>query len=193
MALLLETIKIQEGEVANISYHQKRLNQSRQALFGTQGSIDLQKEIQAPLKGLFRCRVLYNTKIQKIEYLPYTPKTITSLRVVRANIDYSYKYANRASFTRLLHAHQDVDEVIIEKNGYLSDTTMANIAFYDGKCWVTPKRPLLQGTMRAKLLTEKKLIEKDIPKEALRGYENVALMNAMIGFKLLNHFNIDYE
>lgn len=193
MALLLETIKIQEGEVANISYHQKRLNQSREALFGIKTPLDLASYITPPPnKGIFRCRVLYDRQIQKIEYLPYTPKAITSLRVVRANIDYRYKYADRASFTRLLQAHQDVDEVIIEKNGYLSDTTMANIAFYDGKRWLTPKSPLLQGTMRAKLLTEKKLIEKDIPKEGLTAYQNVALMNAMIGFKLLNHFNIDY-
>ena len=192
MALLLETIKIQEGEVANINYHQKRFNQSREALFGRQLPIDLQKEIQAPPKGLYRCRILYDTQIQKIEYLLYTPKAITSLRVVGANIDYGYKYANRASLTRLLDAHRDVDEVIIEKNGYLSDTTMANIAFYDGKSWLTPKNPLLQGTMRAKLLAEKKLIEKDITKSELQGYQHVALMNAMIGFKLLNHFNIDY-
>ena len=70
-------------------------------------------------------------------------------------------------FESLLLANKDVDEVIIEKNGYLTDTTIANIAFFDGKQWFTPEKPLLKGTMRAKLIEEGFLQTKNIKSEEL--------------------------
>ena len=83
------------------------------------------------------------------------------------------------------------DEIIIEKEGYLTDTTISNIAFYDGEKWVTPSHPLLPGTMRAKLLDEGFLHKKEIKKEDLKNYSQIALMNSMIGFKILNNFTIE--
>ena len=85
-----------------------------------------------------------------------------------------------------------MDEVIIEKEGYLTDITIANIAFYDGEQWFTPENPLLKGTMRAKLIDEGFLHKREIRKKDLDNYTQVALINAMIGFKILNHFNIHY-
>jgi len=54
------------------------------------------------------------------------------------------------------------------------------------KQWFTPEEPLLQGTMRAKLLDEDFLQTRQIKKSDLKNYTHVALMNAMIGFKVLN-------
>jgi len=190
--LLLETIKIEEGKVHNLSYHQKRCDQSRQTLFGCHNTIDLSSYIKAPQVGLYRCRILYAEELDSIEYIPYTPKEIRSLKIVPSDIAYDHKYADREALNALLIANPNVDEVIIEKEGYLTDTTIANIAFYDGEQWVTPKKPLLQGTMREKLIDEGFLQTEDITKADLHKYTQVALMNAMIGFKVLNHFNIYY-
>ena len=132
----------------------------------------------------------YGEKLHSIEYIPYIPKEINSLKIVPSKIDYALKYANRDALNALLEANQEVDEVIIEKKGYLSDITIANIAFYDGKQWFTPKDPLLKGTMRAKLIDEGFLLPREIKKEDLNNYTQVALINAMLGFKILNHFNI---
>ena len=88
----------------------------------------------------------------------------------------------------LLSAHSDVDEILIEKDGYLTDTSIANIAFYDGEQWVTPAIPLLKGTMRQKLLDEGFLQTRNIKKEELTHYTQVALTNAMIGFKNLKKY-----
>ncbi|SFV56276.1 Aminodeoxychorismate lyase [hydrothermal vent metagenome] len=189
-SLLLETMKAEDGEILNLPYHQERCDQSRRSLFGTRDTLDLSLLIKPPQKGLYRCRVIYDTHIRHIEYLPYIPKAIHSLRVVSSALDYSYKYVDRTGFTMLLEENRDVDEIIIEKEGLLTDTTISNIAFFDGKIWVTPQTPLLYGTMRAKLLDEGFLTAKNITKEALPGYTQVALMNAMIGFKILDHFNI---
>lgn len=188
--LLLETIKCEDGIVSNLTYHQQRFNQSRQELYNTTDTIDLAATIQPPKQGLYRCRILYAQTIQSIEYIPYQEKNIQSLKIVSSSLDYHLKYANRESFNTLLSVHSDVDDVIIEKEGYLTDTSIANIAFYDGKQWVTPTRTLLNGTMRQKLLDEGFLQTRNIKKEDLHHYTHVALTNAMLGFKILNNINI---
>ena len=78
------------------------------------------------------------------------------------------------------------DDIIIEKKGFITDTSIANLAFYDGEQWFTPKNPLLEGTMRAKLLDEGFLQTREIKRSEISHYTKVALMNAMIGFKILN-------
>ncbi len=188
--LLLETIKIEDGEVSNLSYHQARCDESRKALFDLKDILDLSSLIQAPSKGLYRCRILYAEKIHSIEYIPYTPKEIHKLKIITSDLVYDHKYANRDALNKLLQAQPDVDDILIEKEGYLTDTTIANIAFYDGEQWFTPEKPLLKGTMRAKLLDEGFLHTRNIKKEEITDYTHVALMNAMIGFKILNNFKI---
>lgn len=190
--LLLETIRIEAGHIKNLAYHQKRCDQSSYALFNVQNNIDLSASIHPPQEGVYRCRILYAQKIHSIEYLPYLYKEIKRLKIVPSDIDYAHKYANREALNHLRNSNADVDDIIIEKEGFLTDTSIANIAFYDGKQWITPKNPLLKGTMRSKLLDEGYLTLKNIRKASLHNYTHVALMNAMIGFKVLNHFNIDY-
>lgn len=185
-SLLLETIKIEDGAIHNLSYHQKRCNKSRKVLFQSTDTLELSSIINPPKKGLYRCRILYGETLHSIDYIPYTPKKIQKLKIVSSDIEYSSKYANRDALNALLESNKDVDEVIIEKNGYLTDTTISNIAFFDGKQWLTPEKPLLEGTMRAKLIDEGFLKTKQIKKEDLQNYSQVGLMNAMIGFKILN-------
>ncbi|QOR61573.1 aminotransferase class IV family protein [Sulfurovum sp. ST-21] len=188
--LLLETIKIERGEAQNLSYHQARVNKSRADLFQTLSPIDLSSVIKVPEEGLYRCRIIYSTKIESIEYLPYVPKSIETLKIIPSSIEYRYKYADRRALDALLEANPDTDEIIIEKDGLLTDTTIANIAFFDGSRWYTPKTPLLEGTLRKKFLDKGLLLTRDITKKDLKAYTHVALMNAMIGFKILNHITI---
>ena len=188
--LLLETIRIENGEIYDLPYHQARLDRSRKTLFHTEETLSLSQVIEPPPRGLYRCRILYDTTVHSVEYLPYTPKEIGSLRIVPADIEYACKYADRKAFETLLKENSDVDEIIIEKEGLLTDTTISNVAFFDGEQWVTPAKPLLEGTMRAKLLDEGLLRTAEITKEMLSGYTQVALMNAMIGFRILKHFDI---
>lgn len=189
--ILLETLKIKEGEVLNLPYHQVRCDKSRKALFKTQTPLNLSSFIHPPSKGTWRCRILYNEAIKSIEYIPYHAKEIKNLRIVSSSLDYRHKYADRSALDALLHTQTKCDDVIIEKNGYLTDTTIANIAFYDGISWYTPAKPLLEGTMRAKLLDEGFLQTRAIRTSDLQNYKQVALMNAMIGFKVLKDVQIE--
>jgi len=185
-SLLLETIKIEEGKIHNLRYHQARCDKSRQKLFNATDILDLSSSIKAPHTGLYRCRILYTEVLHSIEYIPYTPKKIETLKIVPSNIEYDLKYANRDALNALLESNKGVDEVIIEKDGCLTDTTISNVAFFDGKQWFTPDKPLLEGTMRAKLIDDGFLHTKEIKQKELSNYSQVALINAMIGFKILN-------
>ncbi len=193
MPLLLETIKIEDGNIENLSYHQIRFDKSRRELFNITDKTDLTSLIEAPDKGLYRCRIIYDKEIHTVEYIPYIPKEIKTLKIITSNIDYNYKYADREELNSLLEKAYEYDEIIIEKDGYLTDTTISNIAFYNEDKWFTPAQTILDGTMRAKLLDEKFLHPKDIKKEELKNYSQIALMNSMIGFKILNDFSIKQE
>jgi len=189
MPLLLESIKINEGRIYNLPYHQNRCDTSRESLFKNNTPLKLDSLIKAPPAGIYKCRILYTDTLHSIEYIPYQEKEIHSLKIVSSSIDYSFKYANRQALNLLLSQTPHTDEIIIEKNGYLTDTSMSNIAFYDGKDWITPKLPLLKGTMRQKLLDDGFLIKKNILPADLKDYSQVALMNAMLGFKILKDIN----
>ena len=189
--LYLETIKIEDGEIYNIEYHNQRFNRTRENLFGLSKHINLEEAIVSPpQEGLYRCRILYREKIIYVEYIPYIDKNPKSFKIVSSNIEYRYKSTYRDELNDLLKSSHLYDEIIIEKDGLLTDTTIANIAFYDGDSWITPEKPLLEGTMRAKLLDKKILIPKIIKSDNLRYFSHFALMNAMIGFQIQKNITI---
>jgi len=184
---LFETIKIKDGQIFNLEWHNRRFNRSQKAFFSNPSTTDLKAFITPPKIGLYRCKIIYDREIQSVEYFPYQAKTFQKFQVVPSQIEYGFKYSDRSEFENLLNGY---DEIIIEKNGLLTDTTIANIAFYDGKVWFTPKTPLLEGTTRARLLDEGFLKLENIKKENIEKYSHFALMNAMIGFQIQNSVKI---
>jgi len=183
--LLLETIRIEGGEALHLDYHNKRLNRSRAQLFYSNDTLDLKRYITPPDKACYRCRVLYDKGIRKIEYHPYYPKDIRSIAVIESDIEYPFKYADRSLFDSLLSASPRSDEVLIVRNGSLTDTTIANIAFLKNGRWITPDQPLLRGTTRERLIDEGFLTPEPIRKEEISNFHGFALMNAMIGFRII--------
>ena len=189
--MLIETIKIQNREIFNIEYHNKRLNLSCLNLFGVSSTIDLNSYINPPNDNiLYRCRVLYKREIIKIEYIPYSPKNQQNFIVVESDIEYNYKYSNRDKLNLLKDRYSDYDDIIISQNGLLKDTTIANIAFLDNGVWITPKTPLLYGTIRSKMIDEGSLIPQDIYSKDVNNFSGFAIMNAMIGFKVIKNPSI---
>ncbi|CAA6810249.1 MAG: Aminodeoxychorismate lyase (EC [uncultured Sulfurovum sp.] len=191
--LLFETIKIDEGKIFNLSYHQERMDESRKKLFLTQNTIHLKDHIHPPKKGLYKCRIVYAENIYSIEYIPYKKKQVHSLKIVSSPIKYEHKYVDRKTINNLLSVCNDADDILIEHNGYICDTSIANIAFFDGKRWYTPEKPLLKGTMRAKLIDEGLLKTKKIKSSEIGNYTQVALMNAMIGFNVITDAKVTHN
>lgn len=180
--MLLETIRCISGGAQHLSYHQQRLNASLHAL-GIEKTYNLQALITPPTEGVYRCRFLYDKNGYEIEFHPYTPKPITSLkRIDTEALEYPLKYSNREVLNALFAQRDGCDDVLIVKNGFLTDTTIANIALFIEGEWLTPDTPLLEGTTRARLIDEGFLATATLtPNDIARSYK-VALMNAMIGF-----------
>lgn len=181
--LLLETLCVKEGQIQHLHFHQQRLDKSLKQLH-LDVHYDLKTLLTPPDEALLRCRVLYNESSFKVSYHPYKKRTIQTLQLVEANdLDYALKYANRDALNRLVEHRKSADDILIVQNRLITDTSIANIAFYDGTQWLTPKKALLEGTTRARLLAEKKLVTAEISVEDLGDFEQFALMNAMIGFE----------
>ncbi len=178
-----ETIRLYNGVFEHIEYHNERFNHTRFKLYAQKEPIDIQEYLKEPPKsGLWRARVVYNIDIIDIEYIPYTPKNRNMFGLVEFNGDYSFKYTNRSQLNNALEMCKSCDDVILYKDGLLTDTTIANIALYRNGVWWTPAKPLLAGTTRERLLRSGKIRAKDIEYKSINRYEKFALMNAMIGF-----------
>lgn len=182
----LETIKIDDLKICNLSYHQKRVDNT----IGAE-KLDLQEIVKPPVEGLLRCRIVYSLQECKVEYIPYIKRNVQVLKAVFSNtIEYDKKYEDRTALDLLFAQREECDDILIIKNGYVTDTSIANIAFYDGEKWLTPAKPLLAGTTRARLLEEKKILSADIKYEELYKFKKLALMNAMIDFDIIAQENI---
>ncbi len=186
---LLETIRTEKGEFFNLHLHQNRMNNSRKILFNRKDVINLPSILEEPTSRIsgnkfYKCRIIYNSEVTKIEFIPYNIPEIKSLKLVTCDeIDYNHKYLDRQQINELLTEKDKADDIIIVKNGLITDSSTANLLFYNGRHWLTPALPLLEGTQRAKLLTHEKIQVADIRIEDLHNFQKVRLINAMLRFE----------
>lgn len=181
--MFIETIRCEGGKAFHLPYHQRRCDATLHK-FAFHPHFTLSDRIAPPPKGLYRCRCVYDANHFSCDYFPYTPKMIQKIGwIADETIDYGAKYADRTPFNDLLHRYSAYDEILIVQNGYLTDTTIANIALYVEGQWLTPHTPLLEGTTRARLVDEGKLFIAPLTPDDLPKATKIALMNAMIGFR----------
>lgn len=188
MNQFVETIKLKEGKVMALPYHQARMEQTIRHFFPSLAATAMPclTDLITPKADmeLFKCRVVYGSQgIETIEYAPYVMRSVKTLKVVTSdNIDYRYKSTDRSELNRLTTQKGECDDIIIVKNGLVTDTSFTNLAIFDGNQWLTPAHPLLAGTKRAFLLEQGEIREKDITLYDLRKAEKIRLFNAMIDF-----------
>jgi 4-amino-4-deoxychorismate lyase len=187
MCLLLETIKLEKGTACNLRYHQQRVDESRLSLLGISEKLEVSSALIVPARakqGVYKCRIIYGKEINEVQYIPYLQKKIKSLQLVEASdLDYRFKYANRECFDSLLD-DSHCDEILIVKNGFVTDTSFSNIIFFEGNRWVTPAYPLLKGTKRQQLLDEGKVSEEEIRPQDLKYFSKAMLINSLLDFNL---------
>jgi 4-amino-4-deoxychorismate lyase len=187
MSPLVESIKLKDGKLSNLGYHQNRMNDAFAELFPEARAIELAKVISIPencSSGIFKVRVLYGPIVETVEIEPYHFRTIQSLRVVHhKSIDYHLKYTDRQILQELFAKRGDADDIIIVKNGLVTDAFAANLIFFDGQKWITPKSPLLKGTQRQFLLEQGIISEQEIMESDLPSFQKVGLINAMVSFE----------
>ena len=186
MSRLIESIKLLDGKFHNLFYHEQRMIRSMQDLFGIEHDINLEKllsSLDVPEKGLYKCRVEYDDSTTDIEFVPYQPKVIKSLRLVHNNrISYAFKFADRKGIDKLYAQRGDCDDILIIKQNNVTDSSISNIVFRAGNDWLTPFHPLLKGTMRQKLIDENKIRPEKILESDIRSFTSFKLINSMMEF-----------
>jgi len=167
-----------------MDFHNERFNRSRRDLFHITEDINLESFISSEIlntKGNYKCRILYDSEIKKIQISPYNLPEIRSLKIVEDNnIQYAYKYKNRDAIDQLVSLRKNSDDILIIKNGFVTDTSYCNIVFIKDDKLYTSNTPLLKGTKRAKLLKEGKIIEIEIKPTDIKLFQKAYLINAMI-------------
>ena len=160
MTTFSEAIRLEQGRLHNLDYHQARVDRTAGHFFGTCPSLSgLPNSIPEEVRqGLFKCRVVYGRDIGKVEYIPYVRRRIEKVGVIRDDaIDYSYKYTDRSRLNILLR-DSGCDEIVIVRRG-------------------------LAGTKRQELLERGLIAARRIEAQELGDYLNVRFINAMTDLK----------
>lgn len=185
MCRFIETIRIEHGQACNLPLHNQRLNSTL-----AQNGICLSEPLRlenyihpSVYQKRTKCHVDYTKGVERVVCTEYHPRRVKSLRLIEADrLDYRFKYADRRALDALFDNRGEADDVLIIRNNRLTDTTIANIALFDGNCWVTPLHPLLEGTKRRLLLEQGLLVERDIPACDIFSYRRICTLNAMLDF-----------
>ncbi len=184
---LFETICILDGQPQHLPFHQARLERAWLALYREPAPFLIEKVLSVPVdyrRGRVKCRFSYGREGLHAGFAHYRPKEIRCLMLVAGQtIEYSHKYTDRSRLEQLLARSGKCNEILIVKNGRITDTSYTNIVFYDGQQWVTPDQPLLRGTARERLLTGGVITPGEIRVEDLSRYESFRLINAMLNFR----------
>lgn len=179
----IETLKIINGRFINLPIHIARMEQTTLEVFGKFGSFSLSDEqIPADKKnGIIKCRIEYQQKIGRIDFIPYQPRLINTLKVVEdSGIDYHLKYADRTPLTNLSAQRGIYDEILITRQGKITDTSFSNIVLYNGTEYLTPSTYLLNGTKRQTLIQKGIIKPATIKIEDLKSFRQLHLINAML-------------
>ena len=111
----------------------------------------------------------------------YQKREIKRLTPVNSDqINYSYKHSDRSELVALSANCAKDEEIIIIIDNLVTDSSYANLVFWDGNTWITPNSYLLNGVKRQFLLDQKMITEKEISRKDLPKYKRVSLINAML-------------
>ncbi len=182
---LIESIAVEDGKILDAKWHEMRFRKSFRECYGKEPQRPLldKWELKLPPKDRFKLRIVYNVDERKTTLIPYFPKSIKTLKTVACkHIVYHLKYADRSAINALFEQRGRCDDVLIIRGGMVSDTSTGNILFLKEGQWFTPDTPLLEGTKRAKLLSEGKIHLKSIKKEDISNFECFMIVNALRPF-----------
>jgi 4-amino-4-deoxychorismate lyase len=187
MFRFVESLCLQNGKLMHLDYHLRRMRltlaahsiKADKSLFEFASGI----EYEHYRTGKFKVRIIYSGSIEKIEVKPYKMKVIKSLRKVYSDIEYTYKYADRTGILSLLPADlNDNEDILIIKNGCVTDSSYSSIAFYQDGVWFLPDTPLLISTSRMRLVENGSAVITRIKEEDIFNYSKVSIFNAMVNF-----------
>lgn len=186
MSRLIESIRLFNGAFSRLAWHQARIDNSCQSIFGKKLSwrlVDILAGQAFPKEGLHKCRVVYDDQAVSVEFSAYQPRPIHSLKLVTMDgIEYNHKWADRTQLESAFALRGKYDDILIVKNGMITDTFYGNIAFEKEGQWFTPETCLLPGTMRQWLLDCGIVRSCSIPVHQIGSFTSCRIINALLEF-----------
>lgn len=187
MCQFIETICYEGGRFQWIGLHNERCNRTRNHFFGLRPNLQLELYLTVPahLKNeIVKCSITYGVEIISITYDLYKIRPVNSLQIVTDNeIDYSFKYADRTKLNALHQLRGQSDDILIVKNGFITDISYANIIFSKDEKWYSPQNPLLRGTRLESYLSEGIVTPALLRPSDLHLFSEARIINAMISIE----------
>ena len=180
---LFESLCVQDGQLLHAQCHRLRFVKAYRHCYGHSNPFDLLQGLNIPAEfaqGIVKLRIRYNHKDRNFHFEHYQTQKIESLQLVYTEeLDYSFKYTERENLNALFSQKGKSDDVLIVKKGRITDSSYANVVFFDGNEWWTPNHPLLKGTCRARLLSQEIIKEILLEVNDLKNFKGLKLINAM--------------
>lgn len=182
-----ETLLAQDGSVRHFEYHRQRMERTLRANGLTVPHSDWFVRLEQELAGLAkerespsRLHVDYDGSTWSVQTGSAPSRPIRTLRLVEDNrISYPYKSTDRSQLDRLFALRGEADDVLIVKEGHLTDTSIANLLLLRHGEWFTPRQLLLLGTTQVRLVDELHLQFVPIAPRELECYEQLWIINAL--------------
>ncbi len=187
MCLFIETICYSKGQFQQIDLHNARCNRTRNHFFGPLPVIQFELILIVPFhlkEETVKCSVTYEKDILSIEYARYQIRPVQSLQLVcDDSIEYGFKYADRTKLNQLFGLRGQSDDILIVKNGFITDTSYANIVFSKAGKWYSPQNPLLYGTRINNYFRQGGVTPALLRPEDLHLFSEARIVNAMIALE----------
>jgi 4-amino-4-deoxychorismate lyase len=186
MSHCIESIKLLDGKMPLLKWHERRFQETSRKLFGTKKRRNMAyhlAKVSFPQIGLFKVRVVYDKSQVLITFLPYQ---LANHKKVEFRIDNELNYKFKLEDRIRLNQHKEsctADDFIIIQNGFLTDAWYSNIALLKNGRWFTPKSYLLNGVKRQALIASGVLKEIVIAAKEISNFEQIAFINAMRDFE----------
>src|SRR5690606_37296271 len=135
-------------------------------VFGREINVRLDEYLSGtsfPATGLYKCRIVYDDRSMQTTFTPYQARPVHTLKIVEDDgIVYDFKFSDRGAIERLFARRGPCDDILIVRDGHVTDSSIGNVVFGRSGSWYTPSRPLLKGVTRQRLLNEKKILAAEI-------------------------------
>lgn len=180
---VFESIAVIDGVYQNLEAHNERVHRTAQALWQQKKPLNFLEMVLPipPNDGVFKCRFSYNATHFDVQFSTYKPRIITTLHCYEApDLFYEFKYSHRDAIDRYSVQLKSNEEVLFTRQGFLLDTSYANVALYREGKWYTPETPLLKGTRRAMGIRSGMLIPVPLHTNDLRYFETITWFNALL-------------
>jgi len=103
--------------------------------------------------------------------------------VIDNTIDYAFKYADRNKLVQLTKQRGQCDDILIIRNGLVTDTSYANTIFLKDCIWYSQQKPLLMGTRLSSYLAEGRVTPLLLTPGDLHLFTQAKIINAMISIE----------